>query len=401
MGPLVTAITLCVLSSVAYALAAVAQERLAAATRAQPTAGLRRVLRTMRQPRWLLAVGLSLVGAALHVLALRYGSIVVVQPLGALTLVFALPVGAALASRRVAGREWRGAAATVVGLAGFLWAIDAGRPAESLTDDEVITLVAATAGALVVACATALALTRGRGLLLAAASGLAFGVASVLTQTLVLRATVDPVPTYPVTGPPIPAAPAAGLLAGLVNPVVIGCAVAVMALAIGGMLLSQAAYRAGLGGPLAVLTVANPIAASAIGMAMLGQASTLTPVSATVAALAAVLATRGVFLLATASMDKGHRHGDPGSPPAPDDQTKAYGSAPAHTTAGPDESTRHDSHTARDAEPPAGDGQPGPARAGLWRRAGCTAQRPRPRRLRPPNRGPSMAASRSPHPTGG
>ncbi len=65
-----------VASSMAYAAGAVIQERLA-------------VLRgTSRGWRWVLAVALNLAGAGLHVLALRYGPLSVIQSLGALTLVF-------------------------------------------------------------------------------------------------------------------------------------------------------------------------------------------------------------------------------------------------------------------------------------------------------------------------
>lgn len=43
-------------------------------------------------------------------------------------------------------------------------------------------------------------------------------------------------------------------------------AVLVAAFAAGGLLLSQTAYRGGLGAPLAVVTLANPLAAAVIGL---------------------------------------------------------------------------------------------------------------------------------------
>ena len=46
----------------------------------------------------------------------------------------------------------------------------------------------------------------------------------------------------------------------------IGVALLVAAFAAGGLLLSQTAYRDGLGAPLAVVTLANPMAAAVIGL---------------------------------------------------------------------------------------------------------------------------------------
>ncbi|MYS15132.1 hypothetical protein GTW73_14385, partial [Streptomyces sp. SID4982] len=74
-------------------------------------AGLLRMLST---GAWWSAVGLNVAGALLHVVALRYGPLTVVQPLGALTLVAAVPLGARAAGRRVSALEWRGTALTLL-----------------------------------------------------------------------------------------------------------------------------------------------------------------------------------------------------------------------------------------------------------------------------------------------
>lgn len=68
----------------------------------------------------------------------------------------------------------------------------------------------------------------------------------------------------------------------------------------GGLLLSQTAYRGGLGAPLAVVTLANPVAAAAIGLALLGERLQGGPVSLVLAALGTVAAVRGVVLLSRA-----------------------------------------------------------------------------------------------------
>lgn len=271
MSHLLTAVALSVVSAVAYALAAVAQARLAAQDR--------RTLTRYVQPSFLLAVGLNAGGAGLHVLALRYGSLAAVQPLGALTLVFALPVGAAIAGRRVTGREWRGVAATVVGLAGLLLAVDAGVATEALHNHEILAVTAVTGAVLAAFAVPRTGSVRARGLWLAASGGIAFGVASVLTQTLVLR--VLNLQSDEVL-----------FLA------VVGTAAAIGAFAVIGLLLAQAAYHAGLGAPLAILTIVNPVTAASIGFVLLGQGSAISAGEAVAALIAAVVAARGVVLLA-------------------------------------------------------------------------------------------------------
>jgi len=262
---LAAAVLLSLLSAVAYALAAVVQERLAAA------------------PRWWMIIALNGGGGLLHVGALAYGSLAVVQPLGALTLVVALPVGAAVAGRRVHGREWRGALATVAGLVALLIAVGTAAPAEALDDLQVVLLV-------LLACALIVALAgrayraapnpgRLPGLRLAAAGGVAFAASSALTQTVLLRI-------------------GTGGTGALAQPAVAGTTLIVVALSAAGLLLSQAAYRYGLGGPLATLTIVNPVAAAGIGIMLLGLGAGLTLPAVAAAAMAALVAAVGVVLLA-------------------------------------------------------------------------------------------------------
>lgn len=273
MAPLATVVLLSLLSAAAYALAAVGQERLAAGSAGGPSLYLR--------PRFLLTVALNLTGAGLHLLALRQGSLAIVQPLGALTLVFALPVGAAFAGRGVTGREWRGAAATVVGLTGLLFATDAGAPDEGLATHEIIRVAALTATILAALGAVRAGSERARALRLAAGGGIAFGVASVLAQTQVLRLASGSAAVW----------------------VLVGTAVLIAGFALGGMLLAQAAYRWSLGAPLATLTIVNPVAAAVIGFLLLGQGRSVGPGAGVVALAAAAVAARGVVVLANPSRE--------------------------------------------------------------------------------------------------
>ncbi|MEV1286580.1 DMT family transporter [Micromonospora sp. NPDC049679] len=275
MTATLTAVALSVLSAIAYALSAVAQERFAARSRrpANPWA-------LLRSARWWGSVSLNAGGAVLHIVALRYASLAVVQPLGALTLVLALPIGAAVTGRRVTGREWRGATATLTGLGGLLLAVDTGAPTEALDTPGIVALSVLTAAAITVLGRASNASARARGLRLATASGIAFGISSVLTQTVMLRL------TDPASGA-IPDATTAATAA------------AVAVLSVGGLLLSQAAYQTGLGAPLATLTIANPVTAAVVGFVLLRQNTALTPRATVVAVLATALAILGVLLLAT------------------------------------------------------------------------------------------------------
>ncbi|MEV0397814.1 DMT family transporter [Polymorphospora rubra] len=268
-GALLISIALAVASAGAYALGAVLQQRLAA--------GPAPLLRLMTRRGWWYSVALNGTGGLLHVGALAYGPLSVVQPLGVLTLVLALPIGAFLVGRRVAATHWRGALATVAGLVVLLLLIAPASGGESLGTGGAWTVVAVATASVVALCVLAGGTARPavRAVLYATASGVSFAVASALTQTVTRRFTED--------GP-----------AGLLSPL----SVALAAMATAGLLLSQVAYRgSGLGAPLAVVTLSNPVASAVIGVTMLGEGSVAGMAGALVALAAAALAAHGVVLL--------------------------------------------------------------------------------------------------------
>lgn len=174
MSAVLVAVLLSLVSAVAYAAAAVAQERLA--SRSGGT------LRVLGDGAWWRAVALNASAALLHVVALRYGPLTVVQPLGALTLVAAVPMGARLAGRRVRAVEWRGTALTVAGLAAVLVTASGPAPDDALSAREVLVVAGGTAALIGLLSWPG---TR-PGLRHAAASGIASGVASALTRTVMV-----------------------------------------------------------------------------------------------------------------------------------------------------------------------------------------------------------------------
>ncbi|MEU2116320.1 DMT family transporter [Streptomyces sp. NPDC016459] len=303
----VIAVLLSLVSAAGYALAAVAQSRLAAASPVQGGPGALRSLLT--HGPWWSAVGLNAAGALAHVAALHYGPLTLVQPLGALTLVAALPLGAYHARRRVTRTEWRGALWTLAGLVGLVAMTGPAAPGEALSLRESLVVAGATM-ALIAALASSRshgregrAGARGRnGLGHATASGIASGVASALTQTLTAAFARD-----------LPGGAPAWWQTALL-------ALLISGFASGGLLLSQAAYRGGLAAPLAVVNLSNPAAAAVIGVALLGETFRAGAWGWLVAAAASLVAARGVVLLTKDGSGGGQMAGPedgPSAEPAP------------------------------------------------------------------------------------
>ncbi|MCF3129405.1 hypothetical protein [Streptomyces olivochromogenes] len=281
MSAALIAVALSLVSAVAYAAAAVAQERLA---RRDAGTGLLRLLGT---GAWWSSVGLNAAAALLHVVSLKYGPLTVVQPLGALTLVAAVPMGARLAGRRVSAVEWRGTGLTLLGLGALLICASGPAPERVLTLTEALAVAGTTAALIGV-----LSRPGARpGLRHATASGFASGVASALTQTVTVAATDR-------SGP-------------VLSTEVVVVALLVAAFAVGGLLLSQTAYRGGLGGPLALVTLTNPMAAAVIGLTLLGQGLRGGAAGVLLALAGAAVASCGVVLLTRAT---------PGPTPAEHDE---------------------------------------------------------------------------------
>ncbi|APE25248.1 MULTISPECIES: DMT family transporter [Streptomyces] len=276
----VVAVLLSLVSAAGYALAAVAQSRLAAASPAQDGRGALRGL--LARGQWWSAVGLNAAGALAHVAALHYGPLTLVQPLGALTLVAALPLGAYAARRRVTRTEWRGALWTLAGLVGLVAVTGPTAPGEALSLRESLVVAAATALLIAALASGRHHPAKGRaprGLGHATASGIASGVASALTQTLTAALALE-----------LPGGKPSWWQTALL-------AVLISAFATGGLLLSQAAYRGGLAAPLAVVNLSNPAAAAIIGVALLGETFRAGAWGWLVAAGASLVAARGVVLL--------------------------------------------------------------------------------------------------------
>ncbi|MFF7450244.1 MULTISPECIES: DMT family transporter [unclassified Streptomyces] len=271
MSALALSVLLSLVSAVAYAGGAIVQEQVAVSSPEQQFAPLRR-------PSWWAALALNGLGGLLHVVALAYGPLSLVQPLGALTIVFALPMAALFVRRKAGATAWRGAIMATVGLAGLLSLVGAS-DAQSLDTTQRVAVATVTAGAVVALMIAGRAAHRHpavRSILLATASGVAFGMSSVFTKTVAVDWTGG------VTAADLPSLAVIGVLATA------------------GVLLSQASYRgAGLAAPLATLTVVNPVAAAVVGITMFGETFRYGTTGTLLALGCGVVATGGLILLTT------------------------------------------------------------------------------------------------------
>ncbi|WP_344490820.1 DMT family transporter [Streptomyces enissocaesilis] len=302
MSALALSVLLALVSAVAYAAGAIVQERVASTAPARPYAPL-------RHGGWWAAVALNGLGALLHVGALAYGPLSLVQPLGALTIVFALPMAALFVGRGAGAVAWRGAIMASAGLAGLL-SLTGTAGAQSLGGGERPVVAVATFGGVAVVFLVAQRVHRAvvRSILLAAAAGAAFGISSVFTKSVA----VDWTASGGLAGP-------GGSLPSLL---------AVAGLATAGMLLSQAAYRgAGLAAPLATVTVVNPVVSAAVGITLFGEHFRYGATGTALALGCGVVAAGGLILLTTERLG-GHTGTSHGRLPAAGSQVRVPGQRP-------------------------------------------------------------------------
>ncbi|MGW2959192.1 DMT family transporter [Streptomyces sp. NPDC001220] len=271
MSSLALSVLLSFVSAVAYAGGAIVQEQVAVTSPDEQYAPLRR-------PSWWGAMALNGLGGLLHVVALAYGPLSLVQPLGALTIVFALPMAALFVGRTAGSTAWRGAIMATVGLAGLLSLV--GTSDSHTLDSAGRTGVAVvTGGAIVALMAAGRAAHRHpvvRSVLLAVASGIAFGMSSVFTKVVAIDWD-----------------------GGIAVSDALWLAV-IGVYAVAGVMISQSAYRGGgLAAPLATLTVVNPVLAAAVGITMFDETFRYGATGTLLALGCGVVATGGLILLTT------------------------------------------------------------------------------------------------------
>ncbi|MGH3098400.1 MAG: DMT family transporter [Streptosporangiales bacterium] len=269
------AVVVALLGAACYAAGAALQQHQASSVKMSAGLDPRLLVRLVQRPRWLAGIAANAVGAGLHVFALSLAPLALVQPIGVMTVVFAVPAGALLRRRRPSGAELAGAGIVSVALGLLVSTLRAQENVAALAPVEVLSLAGIVVGVLAL---TALAVRRTRGVartvVLSSATGIAFGITSAL-----LRPTLHGIAVSGAT-----VAVGAGLLA-------------VVGIAAMGLLLEQSSFQAGrLGLAVAVVTVVDPIAAVAAGAGFLHQPVDLGAPWLTAVAVLAIVA--GVAVLA-------------------------------------------------------------------------------------------------------
>jgi drug/metabolite transporter (DMT)-like permease len=230
----------------------------------------------LRRPWWWGGVAAMVIGAMIHVVALGFGSITLVQPIGVTALILALPLDARLERRRIHRAEWVGAVVLVIGLAG-LFSLAEHQPTLHQPATEVV--LATVAGVLLVAAVVTLLSGRAppvpRAVVRAAVSGLCAGATSGLVR-VTFRLVQD------------------GRSPWLIAAVGVG----VVVLPVASILLLQTAYRdGGLDAGLSTQITLDQVAAMLIGIVVLGERFALGVSGAVLACVSAVVAVTGLVTL--------------------------------------------------------------------------------------------------------
>ncbi|MEU6463053.1 DMT family transporter [Streptomyces sp. NPDC046976] len=277
MSALALSVLLSLVSALGYAGGAIVQERVAVSSPGSAYLPLRR-------PGWWGALALNGLGGLLHVVALAYGPLSIVQPLGALTIVFALPLATLCVGRRAGATAWRGAVMATVGLAGLLSLVGSSQD-HALDAAQRLAAAIVTGGAVVALMCAGRAAHRHpavRSVLLATAAGIAFGMSSVFTKSVTV-----------------------GWNGGLDSPGTLFSLALIAVFSVAGVLLSQASYGGGgLAAPLATLTVVNPVLAAVVGILMFGETFRYGTTGTLLALGCGVLAAGGLIMLTTERMEE-------------------------------------------------------------------------------------------------
>jgi drug/metabolite transporter (DMT)-like permease len=234
----------------------------------------------LRSQRWWLGALLLVTSIALQAAALARGSVLLVQALITLSLLFALPINARLSHRTVTSGEWIWAALLT---AAVIVVVIVGNPQAGRSSASLRTwaAVAVVLGPLLVACVV---VGRSRGgavaaTLFALVSGSLWGVFAVLTKEVVARL-------------------GDGASAVIQAPEFYAWTLA----AVGGLVWSQSAFRAGpLTASMPALQMSQPVVAAALGVVVLGE--TLTTSRVGIVALTAAVLVMAVAIYALARVE--------------------------------------------------------------------------------------------------
>jgi drug/metabolite transporter (DMT)-like permease len=264
-------------AALGYAISSVLQQRAAASQPAGYAMRATLIVRLLRRPLWLAGKAVDIVATILQAIAIHLGSLIVVEPLLASGLLFALPLGAAVAGTRLGRQDWQGALALTAGLAVFTVAAPdtGGRAAAPIGTWCVLGVVVAVAGWALVTLAHR-GLKRHRAALLATVGGLLYACTAALTK--------------PVTK---------AWTAGLSRLVTTWELYALLAVSLVAVVLVQTAFQIGsVASSLPALSAVEPVAGAAIGVAVFREHLTSSPAGMAPLVIGLIAALAGIICLA-------------------------------------------------------------------------------------------------------
>lgn len=181
------AVLLALAAALVGAIGTVLQQTSAAAADQR---GLRLLRAMIGRPRWLLGYGLGVVAVGLGAWALGVGALLVVQPVGVTSLLFALPLAARYYGVPMTRRQWVNAAVLTLGLAAF---VAIGHPSAGVSVQPLTRWLWVVIPMLAVVALVCLLGRREHGhrraLLLAVGTGLMFGVQAALSKAVITLGT--------------------------------------------------------------------------------------------------------------------------------------------------------------------------------------------------------------------
>lgn len=168
-------------SAMVFGVSSVIEQRSTKRVKTRQTLSLRLMLDLARQPAWTAAIGATLIGFALQVVALRYGALALVEPILVCDLVFAVLINSFLRSRWDAVML-TGVIATSAGLAAFLAVARPGGGVSTVSFPAVLPAAAALAAVVTASIAVGQRRRGIRPLTLAFACGICYGFAAFVVK---------------------------------------------------------------------------------------------------------------------------------------------------------------------------------------------------------------------------
>jgi drug/metabolite transporter (DMT)-like permease len=279
-------IVLGLISAFLFGLGLVTQQRIAATAPERDRFSPRLLWDLVRRPVWLAGIVAMGGGQVFEALALDKGSLTVVEPLLATSLLFALPMAAVWSHQRPGPQDYGGAVLLIVGLTTFMLSAGPGSLYNGAVSSGswLVTGLAVT-GAVVVLVLVAKHTSLGEeATLLGAAAGVLYGLQDAMTQrTLFLS-------SHGVTAFFMDWKPYALLIVGL-----------------GGLWLNQSAFTAApIQASLPSLTAAEPLTGIAIGAGLFSDSFRLALPYLFFELFGLALVVAGVFLVARSPIVTGY-----------------------------------------------------------------------------------------------